>query len=150
MKLTLPGSADIMSFMNAEIAKEDPYRMVTRLYWVVGRSSIRAVVEHVRTSLVELVAEMAAAMPDDQAEPNKETADQAVNVVFNGGKRNNITFVNSQASTGGTSTVEGPKDAPKPESWWQRWRKRGVIIGVATVVAAVAAVLELTGWAPWK
>jgi hypothetical protein len=125
LKVVLPGSAEIMAAMNAGTPKDGPFRMVTRLYWVVSRSSIKAMVDQVRSSLVELVAEMVAAMPSDQAVPNKEAADQAIDVVFNGGERRNIKFVDSQAASEGA-----------------RWWKRAVIIIVAVVaVVAVAAVL---------
>ena len=47
--------------------------------------------------------------------------------------------------TGSTGQAEA-----ESETWWVRWRKRGLIIRLATVVAAAAAVLQLYGWVPWK
>ena len=51
-----------------------------------------------------------------------------------------------------TITVTGSAEQAKPENetWWQRWRKRGLVVGLASVVAAVAAVLQLYGWVPWR
>ena len=51
-----------------------------------------------------------------------------------------------------TITVTGSteRSTAEDETWWQLWRKRGLIIGLATVVAAVVAGLQLFGWVPWK
>lgn len=32
------------------------------------------------------------------------------------------------------------------ESWWTRWRKRGLLIGGSTVIAAMAGVGAWLGW----
>ncbi|MBB5801125.1 hypothetical protein F4560_000893 [Saccharothrix ecbatanensis] len=146
-KLALPDSATLIKFMHDEM--NDPSRRITRLYWVASRSSIKGVVEHVRTALVKLVAEMIAVMPNEETLPSKEAADQAVNVVFNGGRRNNISFVNSQASGGGTSSVQAPEEAPKPEGWWQRLRRRGLFVVLSTIAAAAIALFTWIEWKPW-
>jgi AbiTii len=126
---------------------------ITRLYWQVSRSTIVGVITGVRTALAELVAEMLAAAPDAYQTPTKQAVDDAVHLVLTG-NRNTVTVVGSQTSANGAAviTVAGSteKAQAENETWWQRWRKRGLIIGLATTVAAVAAVLQLYGWAPWK
>jgi hypothetical protein len=106
-----------------------------------------------RDALAELVAEMLAAAPDEHQPPTKHAVDDAVRLVLTG-NRNTVTVVGSQTAASGaaTITVTGSAEQAKAENetWWQRWRKRGLIIGLATVVAAVAAVLQLYGWVPWK
>jgi AbiTii len=123
---------------------------VTRLYWQISRSTIVGVVTGVRTALAELVAEMLAAAPDAHQPPTKQAVDDAVHLVMTG-NRNTVTVVGTQTAADGpaTITVTGSAEAEN-ETWWQRWRKRGLIIGFATVVAAGAAVCQLYGWVPWK
>lgn len=146
LKFALPGSGDLIKYMNAQM--NDPYRAITRLYWVVSRSAIRGVVEQVRTSLAELVGELRALMPDDVKDPSKDAADQAVMFVVSG-KRNRVTVVSSQSSSGVESRAEARGAEPESETWWQRWRKRGLIIGAATVISGVAAVATWLDWIPW-
>lgn len=49
-----------------------------------------------------------------------------------------------------TYTVNVDGSSPGEESWWTRWRKRGLLIGLATVVSAVAGVATWLGWTPWS
>ncbi|MBN9743548.1 hypothetical protein DMP23_21130 [Amycolatopsis sp. A1MSW2902] len=145
-----PGSQDLVALWNHERGSGDH---ITRLYWKVNRATIAGVVVSVRTALAELVGELLAATPDADPTPSKQATDAAVHFIVTG-NRNTVTVVGSQASTNGDSsiTVTGSADQPKQdkETWWQRWRKRGLLIGLATVVAAVAAVLQLVGWVPWR
>ena len=124
---------------------------VTRLYWQVSRSAIVGAVAGVRTALAELVAEMLAMTPDQHQPPSRQAADDAVHLVVTG-NRNTVTVIASQIAASGpaTVTVTGSTGQPATETWWQRWRKRGLIISLAAVVSAVAAVLQLYGWAPWQ
>ena len=145
LRLMLPGSAELMTIMNAQMRNSG--RCITRIFWLTSRASMRGVVEQVRTSLVELVSEITALMPNDQSQPSKEAVDQAVDLVVTG-KRHNVTIVSSQAVHAPTSSVALP--SASAETWWQRWRKRGLIIGLSTVVAAAAAVATWLEWTPWK
>lgn len=99
-----------------------------------------------------MVGELLDAAAEDQP-PTKQAVDNAVHFMITG-DRNTVTVVGSQTTTNGNSiiTITDRSDQPtaNTETWWQRWRKRGLLIGLATVVAAVAAVLQLYGWVPWK
>jgi hypothetical protein len=94
-----------------------------------------------------------AAAPDNDQPPSKQAVDAAVHFLITG-DRNTVTVVDSQTTTKGTATitVTGSSDQSQvtEEGWWTRWRKRGLIIGLSTVVAAVVAVLQLVGRVPWK
>jgi hypothetical protein len=148
VNLQVPGAQELILLWNQETGNR-----VTRLYWQVSRSAVVGVVAGVRIALTELVAEMLAAAPSQDQPPSREAADNAVHLVVTG-NRNTVTVVGSQTAMAGpaTITVTGSTEQPRDgdETWWQRWRKRGLIIGLATVVAAVVAVLQLFGWVPWK
>jgi hypothetical protein len=148
VNLQVPGAQELIVLWNQETGNH-----VTRLYWQVSRSAVVGVVAGVRIALTELVAEMLAATPSGDHPPSREAVDDAVHLVVTG-NRNTVTVVGSQTAAAGpaTITVTGSAERPKAEedTWWQRWRKRGLIIGFATVVAAAVAVLQLFGWVPWK
>jgi hypothetical protein len=150
IRLAPPGAQELVVLWNHERQSSD---QITRLYWKVSRSAIAGVVIGVRTALAELVGELLAAAPGDDQSPSKQAVDAAVHLVVTG-DRNTVTVVDSQATSKGNAaiTVTGSSDQPQvtKEGWWTRWRKRGLIIGLSTVVAAVVAVLQLVGWVPWK
>jgi hypothetical protein len=84
--------------------------------------------------------------------PTKQAADAAVHFVITG-NRNAVTVVGSQTASGGDAKIEvsnGSAPAPNPERWWTRWRKRGLVIGLSTFIAAVAGVFQWLEWTPWK
>lgn len=147
IKMQPPDAQDVVLLWNRENGSGD---QITRLYWQVSRSTIVGVIAGVRTALAELVAEILAVTPDDQRTPTRQAADDAVHLVLTG-NRNTVTVVGRQTATNGPATITVAGQAPaEHETWWQRWRKRGLIVGLATVVAAMAAVLQLYGWVPWK
>lgn len=50
---------------------------------------------------------------------------------------------------GRDATMTSVKDQPVKEGWWTRWRKRGVLVALCTIVSAVIAVFTWIGWTPW-
>jgi AbiTii-like protein len=144
-KISLPEGSSIAKIMNNEIG--DPTQSIHSVYWKISPVTFRDVVDQVRTALTELVAEMNATMPEGQQIPSKSAADMATQYIITG-KRNTVNIVNAQAATDGTNTITPQPDQPK-ESFWQRWRKRGIVIGIATVVAAVVGVATWLDWTPW-
>lgn len=145
IRISLPESTMLARFLNSQ--HNDRFREVHRVYLIVNRIAIREVLDQIRNALVELVAEMLATLPKGEKVPTKAAADMAVNYVITG-RRNTINIVNAQASDGGTNTITSPTP-PAKETFWQRWRKRGVFVGIATVVAAVAGVATWLDWLPW-
>ena len=78
-------------------------------------------------------------MPKDQAVPSAETAANAVQVAIHGGRRHKVSVTAAQSATSSEAAVAPSDDS----SWWTPWRKvGGVLVGLATVAAAVLALLE--------
>lgn len=98
-------------------------------------------IDSVKTTLVELMAEMRAGMPDAAELPSAEVADQAVNLVLHGrGARINI----AQASGSGSHEVRA---TPVESESRSPWRKIGAAaVGLATIAAAAIALAQWQGW----
>lgn len=132
--LSLPGGADVARMMNYEIG--DSYQQIIDVYWSVDPSAVTALVDQVRTTLVELVAELRAGLDDPMAIPSAELAAQAVNVAVYG-QRSRVLVNTAQSSADGKASV-----TPSEKTGWPLWRKIGAfIVGLATVVAAIVAVI---------
>lgn len=165
VKLMSPMAQDIVRYMNHEIQNHpqgDPYQQITDLYWVVSQVTLEGVVDQMRTTLVELVAEMRAEMSDEAVTPPAEIADRAVQYIVTG-KRPTINVANTsvsgsgshqvQSSGAGSSNAQGNgagsqsvHAAPPTNPWWKSiW---GVLIGAATMIGAVAGVGVWLGWGP--
>ncbi|HWH01631.1 MAG TPA: hypothetical protein VNV66_20470 [Pilimelia sp.] len=147
VNISLPSASVLVSLMNNGM---DEFDQITAVYFSVSRSHLHGVVDKVRTTCTELVAELRAVMPDDQAIPTQGAVDQAVHVVFHGGDRHSVQVVNASAAHGSTSRAHVGSPAPTKESAWMRWRKRGIIVGIATVIAAAAGVVTWLEWKPWE
>ena len=121
---------------------ERRYQHVAAIYWSLSEPALIGVIDRVRATLVELVAEMRAGTPDDAEAPSQAIADQAVNVVVRGiGARVNVTA--ASASGAGAHTVSA---APSPRDH-SPWRRTGAfVVGIATVIAAVVTVAQWQGW----
>jgi len=140
-----PGASDLVVYINTQQAGSGLH--IESLYWRVSTTQIRGILQHVRNILIELVAELLATTPGDQDVPSAEAADQAINVILHGGKRHNVNVTVAQSGNGAaTATPSEPAD----ESWWARWRKRGIIVGLATMAAALLAAVTWLEWKPWE
>jgi hypothetical protein len=96
------------------------------------------VLDQIRTTLVRLTSEIRATMSDDADVPTEEQAAHAVNVVLNGGKRNQVTVTAAQAGTGATARVE-PASEHRESSWTKTqtiWTILGVVIAIVGVYVA--------------
>lgn len=146
IKLTLPGGQDIVRMMNYEMQQRgERYDRITAIYWSLSHISLEGVIDQIRTRLVELVAEMRAAMPDEADVPSSAVADNAVSIVVHGGRpRVNVTA--AQASGEGSHSVT----AGPPSEEGGRWKKvGGFIVGVAIVVGTIVAIAAWQGWNPF-
>ncbi len=154
VKLSPPGPQELTVLINHKLyEQEDPQwralgipqtQVVERVYWQVSVSFFVAVLDTVRTTLVELIAEMRAGTPAGESLPSAAVADQAFSVAV---RRNRNRVIIQQpgpgafaAATTGRGTVSAGNSA-EPESFWRRWMSW--IVALATIVAAVAAVLAL-------
>jgi hypothetical protein len=134
-----PGSSDLVSYMNHQ--NSNRFEHIERLYWSVSTTAIRGVIDRIRTTLVELVAEMRAGMSEDVGVPNAELASQAVNVAVYG-RGHRVTVATAQSGGDGSSQPVAPADEAETRSW-KRWAKiGGFVVGVATVVATLIASVE--------
>jgi hypothetical protein len=141
--LSLPGGADIVRLMNYEIG--DRFQRVMEIYWAVSGPALQGIIDGVRTALAELIAELLAGMPEDQDVPSAELTNQAVNVAVSG-KKSRVTVAAAQSSGGGVSNVTPAAREDVESPFWTTARKIGaVLVGIATVLATVVAVLQWQG-----
>ncbi len=117
VKMSPPGTAELVKLWNYE-RRSSGQGTIMFLYWDVSVARIDGVLEQIRTTLVRLVSEMRAAMPDDSSVPSPEQAAHAVSVVLRGGKRNQVTVTTAQADNGASANITPP--AVQNESGWTR------------------------------
>ncbi|PXY16626.1 hypothetical protein [Prauserella muralis] len=153
----------------------DPHTTRVRdVYWALSNAQLKGLLVQVRTNLAELVGELLSLTPEN-GEPSKEAAD-AVTVFLVTGDRNVFTnlrqetsggtaigsqnasgdgssVIGNQAASGEGNTITGRDVSPTApaakEGFFKRWRKRGIIVGIATVVAAIVGLLQLLDQTPW-
>lgn len=138
VRLTLPGAQDLARLMDHEIG--EPYQNITALYWDLGQTAIEGVVDQVRTTLVELVAEMRATMPGSADRPTAAMADQAVHVAVHGDKAR-ISVTAAQTVGEGHSVDAGPGEGRS-----RLWKVGALLVGAATVAAALIGLAQWQGW----
>lgn len=124
VKMSLPMAADLVRFMNTDQLGYNS------LYWAVSTSVFRGVLDEVRTTAVAILSEVRAESPDNEA-PSPDVADQAVNVIVNGGKRNIITVTTNRSHHGdaGVHHQAGDDSSRRP------------IIGTAAVIVVAIAIV---------
>ncbi len=123
IKLTLPMSQDLVAIMNQESNR--PLQQITALYWSLSAPAIAGALDSIRTTLVELVAEMRAGMPASSEVPSREVADQAVHVaVYGRGARVNVTSATASGSGSHQVTAEGTyTEARQVKAAWPSLRE---------------------------
>ena len=121
--------------MTHEVGRYQP----ERVYWSAGTGVLCGVVDAIRTTLTELVAEIRAGMTGENGVPSPDVIGQAVQFAVYG-KGNRVTV--ATAGPGGTATVTFSSEEPEEYRFWT-WRRVGAIIGLATIAGAVAAILAL-------
>ena len=139
-KLQLPMGGDIARIMTGESGRG---QQIISIYWAISPVALRAICDQVRTSLVQLVAELRAVTPKGQEIPSSEAATQAVNVVLHG-KRSHVVINAPQAVEGSTASVTNDA-GPEESEFWTRSRRIGAfVVGLASIAGAVAAILQLS------
>lgn len=138
LHLTLPGSVDLAAYIDG--SSGEPFQRITALYWEVSVGRLNGILDHIRTTLTQLIAEMRAAMPRGADVPSAEVADQAFQVAVNGHKSRvvvnvaNATHGNADASVGQTDEA----------GFWTTAHRIWAAVGVAaTIAAAVIAWIQL-------
>jgi hypothetical protein len=147
VRLSPPGSAEYVLLMTQEqhqLGNEGSH--ITSLHWDVSVASVEGVLDHIRTRLTQFVAEVRAAMPAGQQNPNPDQIDsaaqQALNITGGDGSTFNITASNAKADRGGTASANVNEPTPAtPQPWWHRssviWTAIGAVAATASVIATV-------------
>lgn len=138
VRLSLPRATDIVAIMNREA--NVPHQRITSVYWVIAVSALRAILDHVRTTLAEMVAELHTIAPDPAGpEPDASQLNKAISLAVEGSDHTINVLIpqdNSQATVGPPT----PPDSP----FWTRGRKIGAfIVGTFTVLGGVAAIIAI-------
>jgi hypothetical protein len=140
IQLSLPMGSDIAQYMNH--VNDNPWQHIQAVYWAVNPVVVRGVIDKVRTVLAELVAELRAGMADDEEIPSADLASQAMSIAVHGRKAR-VTVTNAQASAGSSASIDTTQPA-ETQGFWTKWRRIGAfIVGIATIVGGIAAVLAL-------
>lgn len=139
IKLSPIGATDVVAYMNGE--SDEPYQQILALYWGVSPAAIHGVLDHIRTALTQLVAELRAGMADDDELPSPTAANQAVGVVVNGSRHN--VQINTSQATGESAGSCVTAKSERPEDDWSLARKVGAaVVGVAGIAAAVFGAIQ--------
>jgi hypothetical protein len=142
IRLAPPGASDLALYMNTQ-GNTGPYGHINSIYWQVSPSAINGVLDQIRTSLTQLVAELRATMPADEAIPSADEANQAVNVVVSG-KRSKVQVTTAQTSGEGARADARAEESADEPGFWTLWRKIGAFaVGVATIAGTAFAAIEV-------
>lgn len=151
-QLTNNRSTMVLHYFRAKI-EDVPNTQVARVYWEVPPALLQGLLSRIRTTLADLVAELIALTPEDQDVPDKTAADRATSLAIHGdGNVVNLTqqITGANGTNTNSTTAGAPAKPAEKEGWWARLRKRGILVAIATVVAAVVAVFTWIGWTPWS
>lgn len=142
IRLAPPGASDLAMYMNTQ-GNTRSYGHINSIYWQVSPAAINGVLDQIRTSLAQLVAELRASMPADEVIPSADEASQAVNVIVTG-KRSKVQVTSAQASGTATTADASANEGTDESSFWVRWRKPGAFaVGLASIAGAVFAAVEV-------
>ncbi len=150
VSLSVPGGPALVELMNnkwragprSASLYGEPTRsqQIERIYWHVSLSAMYKILDVVRTTLVELVAELRAGMEPGDVLPSHAVTDEAVAIAVQGNRaRITINQVSaaeraSVIAAGSASTLEPETGVRTVVSW---------AVALATVVAGVCGVLAL-------
>ncbi|WP_327367980.1 hypothetical protein OG963_26320 [Streptomyces sp. NBC_01707] len=144
LRLSPPGSAEYVLQMTQEQHRlGNEAADITSLHWDVSVASVEGVLDHIRTRLTQFVAEVRAAMPPGQQNPDPSQIDSAAQQALNITGGDNSTFhivaPNAKADRGSTANANVNESATTtPQPWWHRTT---VIWGAVAALAAVAGVI---------
>lgn len=148
VRLSPPGAAEVVALMNHDVAQGDPWRNqhIDRIYWNVSLSAFVRILDIVRTTLVELVAEMRAGTPPGARLPSHQIAERAFDVAIRGDRNRVVQHIYIGDGGTVTSSVGGAQEAA-PESRSRRvlWWVTGIVALAGGVLTAVATFTDLLG-----
>ncbi|WP_324608522.1 MULTISPECIES: hypothetical protein [unclassified Streptomyces] len=134
VRLSPAMAADLAVLMN-----ENSPRQVLRLYWAVHPSALEAVLDQVRTRLVQLVGELRASMPRGQQDPTPIQVAQAlqnINIVTGDNASVTVTAPVAVAHQRGSARAEiaSGLEQPFPRAWVV-WTISIALLVVAAITA---------------
>lgn len=139
-KLSLPMAADLAHLMDQ--GSGNPWQHIGALYWGISVASLEGIVDQVKTTAAQLIAELRAVTPLGADLPSSAATTQAVNVAVHG-KARNITVSTGLASDQSVVNASQPSDGV---GWWTRGRKIGAFaVGAAGIASAVLAAFQVYG-----
>lgn len=140
-----PSGLDLLAhFMNRS---PEYSARIERIYYDVSPHVFDSIVDAVRTTLLSMVAELRGAGVRDGDVPSKEIADQAVQVVIYGAKRNSVTINSPRAVGAGAAALVQASESHAVPAWIRGpW---GAAVGVATIAAGYAGFAAGLGWPPF-
>jgi hypothetical protein len=155
LRLAPPGVEQLLALMNNTLARNDrtsqwsslrlpPSQVLERIYWMVSKTVISGILDVVRTTLVELVAEMRAGTPAGVVVPSAEVTEQAVSVAIYG-NRNRVVVAQAAPGAAVAATTAGASatGSAEPETKGRRWMFWAA--GAATIIGTLFTALAATG-----
>jgi hypothetical protein len=151
VELGFPGAPQLIALMNNTLATHErdpllaslnlpPSQVIDRIYWDVSLTVFVGILDNIRTTLTQLVAEMRAGTDDRSTLPSRAVADQAVDVAVRGNKNRIVInqvapHASALAAAGGTISDGDAQPEPKARrvGWW--------VFGIAATIGALATVL---------
>lgn len=131
----------------AQLMSQQLGRHITRLYWSVHVSALEGVLDQIRTRLVQLVAELKAAMPRGQQDPTPDQVDQvlqhipSINITAGDNSSINVTAPVAIANQGGSAS------ASVTEGEQRTIFHRSALLW--TILTALTAATAVAAWGLW-
>lgn len=146
--LTFSNSATVAAMMSADL---DEFEQITAVYWDLSTSRLHAVIDQVRTAIAEFVAELIAELPPDRNLPSPKEAERALDVAIHGDSNRIVVQVPSGASSSTASTGDTQQATEPGTRLWRTLHKPGaIVVGAATILAAIVGTGQWAGWQwPW-
>lgn len=132
-RFSVAGGLEISQYLN--LREGNPNQRIIDMYYLLGASTLRGVVDHVRTILAGLISELRAVTPQDADAPTPADTAQlapAISVVLHG-SRNRVSITHSPTNSPGV-------EAPTTRTTRTARSIFGIIVGCAGIVGTIAGV----------
>jgi hypothetical protein len=109
LKLGIPNFHVVAQAMDA--ASDNRFQQIHEMYWYVSKTVIVAILDHTRTALAQIVAELRRTTGPSDVLPSSAATDRAVSVaVFGEGATATVTVTDASGAGAATQTVVGDTD----------------------------------------
>lgn len=136
--ITPPAANSVRSLIIDNVRKsgqDTEFLNVTDIYWWLPCAAIEAILDRIRTKIVELTEELGVAVVAPTGDP-KKTAEQVLTVTA--GDRSPVTINTAGNSATATQKVT-PSAPPQPRFWEKAWWTLGKAIAGSVMLALTAA-----------